>query len=196
MKLDFKVQFSPIMLKISNQLIKQVNNQERKAQLELYKICFNDLMSVACRYNKNKADAAILVNNAFLKILTNLNKYKPSKPFQAWIRRITINEAIDDYRKNKKRKELFVEINNDEHPEIDTQNDFDEKIEAEELNNMLLKLPKATRTVFNLIAIDGYTHQEIGEQLSISKETSKWHMKEARKRLKKMLISKTEQSEV
>ena len=53
---------------------------------------------------------------------------------------------------------------------------------------MLLKLPKATRTVFSLIAIDGYTHKEISKRLSISLETSKWHMKEARKRLKIMIF--------
>ena len=61
---------------------------------------------------------------------------------------------------------------------------------------MLLSLPKATRTVFSLIAIDGYSHKEIAERLNISLETSKWHMKEARKRLKVMLILKQQESEV
>ncbi|PCI98855.1 MAG: RNA polymerase subunit sigma-24 [Flavobacteriales bacterium] len=184
------------MLEISTQLIKKVEKKERKAQIELYRLCFNDLMSIASRYNKNEEDSALLVNNCFLKIIDNLNKYNSSKPFQAWIRRIAINEVIDDYRKNKKRKELFVDTENIESNEGQSFSEIDHKIEAEELNNMLFELPKATRTVFSLIAIDGYSHKEIAKQLNISLETSKWHMKEARKRLKIMLIQKQQKSDV
>lgn len=184
------------MLEISNDFIKKIKKHNRKAQLALYRICFNDLMSVAYRYHKNEEDAAILVNNAFLKILDNLDKYNTSKPFKAWIRRITINEVIDDYRKNKKRKEIFLSTAEIESTGIDSYNEVDAEIEAEELNDMLLKLPNATRTVFSLIAIDGYSHKEISERLSISSETTKWHMKEARKRLKNMLIQKNKRSEV
>ena len=128
-------------------------------------------MSVAFRYKKNEEDAAALANEAFLKILTNIAKYNSISPFEACIRRIAINTAIDDYRKNKKREEMF---------------------EAEELNNMLLELPKATRIVFNLFALDGYSHKEISEELGIRLETTKWHMKEARKRLKALLIKREE----
>ncbi|MFB0923867.1 MAG: sigma-70 family RNA polymerase sigma factor [Vicingaceae bacterium] len=184
------------MLTISSQLIKKVEKQDRKAQIELYRLCFNDLMSIASRYNKNEDDCVSLINNCFLKIIDNLDKYNDSKPFQAWIRRIAINEVIDDYRKNKKRKELFVDTEDIESNEGESFSEIDHKIEAEELNNMLLDLPKATRTVFSLIAIDGYSHKEIAERLNISLETSKWHMKEARKRLKVMLIQKQQESEV
>ena len=72
-----------------------------------------------------------------------------------------------------------------------TYNEIDSQIEAEELNDMLLSLPKATRVVFNLFAIDGFSHKEITEKLNIKLETSKWHMKEARKRLKALLIKRT-----
>jgi DNA-directed RNA polymerase specialized sigma24 family protein len=158
-------------VKVSEALIKRIVKQDRKAQLELYRICFSTLMSVAFRYKKNEEDAAALANEAFLKILTNIAKYNSISPFEAWIRRIAINTAIDDYRKNKKREEMF---------------------EAEELNNMLLELPKATRIVFNLFALDGYSHKEISEELGIRLETTKWHMKEARKRLKALLIKREE----
>jgi DNA-directed RNA polymerase specialized sigma24 family protein len=155
-------------VKVSEALIKRIVKQDRKAQLELYRICFSTLMSVAFRYKKNEEDAAALANEAFLKILTNIAKYNSISPFEAWIRRIAINTAIDDY---KKREEMF---------------------EAEELNNMLLELPKATRIVFNLFALDGYSHKEISEELGIRLETTKWHMKEARKRLKALLIKREE----
>ena len=69
-------------------------------------------------------------------------------------------------------------------------NDVDRNMDEEEVNNHLLKLPQATRTVFSLFAIDGFSHKEICSELEISLETSKWHMKEARRRLKIVLAEK------
>lgn len=179
-------------VKVSEALIKRLVKQDRKAQMELYRICFSLLMSVAYRYKKNEEDAAALSNDAFLKILTNIEKYNSNNPFEAWIRRIAINTAIDDYRKNKKREEMFEAADSFEGIEKVTYNEIDNQIETDELNDMLLELPKATRVVFNLFAIDGYSHKEITEELGIGLETSKWHMKEARKRLKAVLIKREE----
>ena len=179
-------------MEVSDVLIKRVEEQDRKAQLELYRSCFSTLMSVANRYKKNEEDAAALANDAFLKILTNIKKYNSKSPFEAWIRRIAINTAIDDYRRNKKRKKMFEAEDNFERLEEVTYNAVDDTIESEELNNMILALPKATRVVFNLFAVDGYSHKEITEELGIGLETSKWHMKEARKRLKALLIKREE----
>jgi RNA polymerase sigma-70 factor (ECF subfamily) len=122
-------------------------------------------------------------------VLTNIESYNPSVPFTAWIRRIAINTAIDDFRKNSKHNliEYSDEISTNENYTI---NDYDLEIRAEELNNMILKLPKATKLVFNLFAIDGYSHKEIAEQLEISTNTSKWHVKEARKKLKEQILKK------
>ncbi|MBL4669809.1 MAG: RNA polymerase sigma factor [Flavobacteriales bacterium] len=175
-------------MELKEKLIKDVVKGKRKAQLELYSLCFNLLMSVASRYKNNKEDAAFLANDAFLKIINNLKKYDKETPFEAWIRRITINVVIDDYRKNKKRIEMFEsvgEFNND--TEDVSFNEIDKEMEEEEVLRCLLKLPPATRTVFSLFAIDGFSHKEICEKLGISLETSKWHMKEARKRLKIIL---------
>ena len=130
-------------------------NQDRRAQLELYKKSFGILMIVAYRYKKNEEDAKSLSINAFLKVLTNIESYKPNIPFNAWIRRIAINTAIDDFRKNSKHNliEYSDEISTNENYTI---NDYDLEIRAEEINNMLLKMTKATRLVFNLLAIDDY----------------------------------------
>ena len=146
-------------------------------------------MSVAYRYKNNEEDAKSLSITSFLKVLTNIESYKPNIPFNAWIRRIAINTAIDDFRKNSKHNliEYSDEISTNENYTI---NDYDLEIRAEELNNMILKLPKATKLVFNLFAIDGYSHKEIAEQLNISTNTSKWHVKEARKKLKEQILKK------
>lgn len=145
-------------------------------------------MSVASRYKNNKEDAAFLANDSFLKILDNLNKYDKKIPFEAWVRRITINVVIDDYRKNKKRIEMFESIDEYDHDIEDISfSEIDKEMEVEEVAKCLLELPPATRTVFSLIAIDGFSHKEISLELGISLETSKWHMKEARKRLRMIL---------
>ena len=89
-------------MELDSSFIKKLINQDRKAQLELYKKCFGILMSVAYRYKKNEEDAKSLSINSFLKVLTNIESYKPGIPFTAWIRRIAINTAIDDFRKNSK----------------------------------------------------------------------------------------------
>jgi RNA polymerase sigma-70 factor (ECF subfamily) len=176
-------------LELDNSFIKKLINQDRRAQLELYKKCFGILMSVAYRYKKNVEDAKSLSINSFLKVLTNIESYKPNVPFTAWIRRIAINTAIDNFRKNSKHNliEYSDEISTNENYTI---NDYDLEIRAEELNNMILKLPKATKLVFNLFAIDGYSHKEIAEQLNISTNTSKWHVKEARNKLKEQILKK------
>ena len=90
----------------------------------------------------------------------------------------------------KKEKRCLRAEDNFEGLEEVTYNEVDDTIEAEELNNMILALPKATRVVFNLFAVDGYSHKEITEELGIGLETSKWHMKEARKRLKSVTNKK------
>lgn len=176
-------------MELDSSFIKKLINQDRRAQLELYKKSFGILMSVAYRYKKNEEDAKSLSINSFLKVLTNIESYNPSVPFTAWIRRIAINTAIDDFRKNSKHNliEYSDEISTNDNYTI---NDYDLEIRAEELNNMILKLPKATKLVFNLFAIDGYSHKEIAEQLEISTNTSKWHVKEARKKLKEQILKK------
>ena len=90
-------------LEIEESFIEKLINNDRRAQLLLYEKCFSILMSVAIRYKNNEEDAKSLAISAFLKILTNIENYNPKIPFEAWIRRISINNAIDDFRKNQKR---------------------------------------------------------------------------------------------
>lgn len=167
-------------------LKESVISRDRRAQLELYTMCFDQLMGVARRYKNNDEDRQTLVNNAFIKIIVNLHKYEDNN-FGGWVKRIIMNEVIDDYRKQKKYNEF---INMDQ--PIDNLNIIEagaaEHVHSEEaLLAMVETLPNATKHVFNLFAIDGFSHKEICDQLNISLETSKWHMKEARKRLKMLL---------
>ncbi len=170
-------------------LIKDVIKKKRKAQMEFYRKYFGLLMSVAYKYHKNEEDSAAIVNTAFLKIFDNLEKYKPEIPIEVWMRRITINHIIDEFRKNKKYKETFTNSTDDEFVESENveNNKFEDDIETEIVEKVLKQLPNATKNVFCLYAIDGYSHKEIQVLLGISYETSKWHVKEARKKLKLLL---------
>ena len=172
-------------MKLEDKLLKKLINKDKKSQLYFYKYCFNVLMRVAIRYKKNKDDAAILVNDSFLKILLNISKYDKKKPLEPWLRRIAINIAIDDYRKNKKYHDTIYQIDTDLYKNtfvtdvpIDSEMNFENMLDV--INKLL---PKATKIVFYLKNIDGFSHKEIAEKLGISIETSKWHIKQARKRL-------------
>jgi RNA polymerase sigma-70 factor (ECF subfamily) len=175
----------------SADLLNKAFNYDRKSQLELYKLCFPILVAIARRYRTNEEDHVTLVNNAFIKIIQNLDKYKDAY-FFSWIKRIMTNEVIDDYRRNKKYNTLF------QHDALIESNDAVVSATEYEINDaflqkIMLELPESTRVVFNLFAIDGYSHKEIGEQLGISEQTSKWHTKMARKKLKELLKLELEQ---
>lgn len=91
----------------SADLLNKAFEYDRKSQLELCKLCFPILVAVARRYRTNDEDHVTLVNNAFIKIIQNLDKYKDAY-FFSWIKRIMTNEVIDDYRRNKKYNTLFL----------------------------------------------------------------------------------------
>lgn len=175
-------------MKINHELIEACQRQERKAQFELYRQCYGLLMGACLRYEKNKEDAEFVLNKAFYKILLNLEKYDRKVPFEAWARRVTINTLIDEYRKKSRSKLDFVESPMDFAPiSVMDYNEADQKFDAEELEEMIRKLPPTSQKVFNLHIIDGYNHKEIGEKLGISEGTSKWHLSNARKKLKGMM---------
>ncbi len=179
-------------MNIPIQLLNDCKKGNRRAQFQLYKSCFSMLMGVCMRYRKDESEAAAILNEGFLKILKNLDKYKSNVPFEAWIKRIMINTVIDEFRKNRKVRELientdFEDYHN--HEGLVEMNTADLNFDAEQLEQMIKRLPPVSQKVFNLFAIDGYTHAEIGEMLGISVGTSKWHISSARKKLKEFIQS-------
>jgi len=179
-------------LEITDSLIKSIKDNDRKAITELYKETFSVLMSVVVRYKQNTEDQMSLVNNSFLKIISKIDQYKVGSSFFSWAKRIGQNEVIDDFRKEKKYKELFqFEDEMSNYDNMEPELEPDSKFEAEELQAMLNMLPPATKVVFNLYAIDGYKYAEIMDELNIGYETVKWHIKEARKRLRVLVTEKS-----
>ncbi|MGD1845114.1 MAG: RNA polymerase sigma factor [Salibacteraceae bacterium] len=182
--------FKQMEMGIDKELLSLCIQKDRKAQFELYRQSYSILMSVCLRYEKNKEDATSLLNLGFLKVLSNLEKYSQEAPFEAWIRRIMINTIIDEFRKNRKQKELieYNDLSEDRGTNVQiSYNDADQRFDAEELQQMLTRLPVLSQKVFNLHVIDGYSHKEIGKMLDMSDGTSKWHVSFARKKLRGMI---------
>ncbi|RMG82896.1 MAG: RNA polymerase sigma factor [Bacteroidetes bacterium] len=180
----------PDHMNVHPKLIKDCRRGDRKAQFQLYRVCFPVLMGVCVRYQKDEREAGAVLNAGFLKILNNLDKYRPEVPFEAWIRRIMINTLIDDFRKNRKVNELIEYqdfMNNDNVNEYLDFNEADLRFDAEQLEALIRALPPVSQKVFNLFAIDGYAHAEISELLGISEGTSKWHLHFARKKLQEWM---------
>ena len=177
-------------MKVDAFLIKACLNEERKAQYTLYTQCYSFLMSICVRYMKDRDEAKDILNQGFYKILKNLDKYDSKIPFEAWSSKIMVNTIIDEYRKNKKRIELvehfdiLLDADNFSYAEA---NDADEMFDAEAIELMVQTLPKLSRIVFSMYAIEGYKHKEIAEKLGMNVNTSKWHVSAARKRLQKMI---------
>jgi RNA polymerase sigma factor (sigma-70 family) len=173
---------------IQPQLIALCIKHDRKAEYELYRLSYSYLLSICMRYSRDKDTAVEALNMGFLKVLTNLSTYKPEIPFKAWIRRIMVNTLIDEYRKNKREREkvTYVEeyYDNSDFSEV---NEALSKIGCKQIFEQVNKLPEATRKVFNLFVVDGYSHKEIGEMLDVSEGTSKWHLNAARQKLKEYI---------
>lgn len=157
----------------------------RKAQEGLYRQFYGFTMTIALRYSRDEHDAADIMTNAFLRVFRSLNSFDSSKgTLHAWIKKIIVNEGLDHI-KNRSRFNENVEVKTVAEPEIN--NTALEQMGAEEIINLVKRLPPATHAVFVLYAVEGYSHREIAEQLNISEGTSKWHLSEARKTLQKQI---------
>ena len=174
-------------MEITQEVIREIAAGDRKVILKLYHYSFNVLMGTAVRYKDHKEDQMEIVNNAFMKIVTKIESYTPGTAYFSWVKTIVQREIIDDFRKNKRYKALF-KMSGETIYEGSVEPEVYNHIDNDELMKTLDVLPPATKLVFNLYGIEGYSSKEIMKELDISYETVKWHIKEARKRLKKLII--------
>lgn len=143
------------------------------------------MMTICLRYTKNDEDAVEVLNNGFLKVFKNIQRYDSNQaaPY-TWIRTIVINSCLD-FVKQKQRLDKVNELN--ENSEIHIAPEVMSKIKTAELLSQVRRLAPATQAVFNLYVIEGYKHKEIAELLNISEGTSKWHLSEAKKNLQQLI---------
>lgn len=169
---------------------------KRKAYALLYKRYAATMLGVCLRYGRNLAEAEDVLQEGFIKVFTNLAKFRQEGSLEGWIRRIMVNTAVDNY--NKQSREGFL-LNLEEINDMnlsDESGDGEEGLPAgdltvDDLMKMIHHLPDGYRMVFNMYAIEGYSHQEIAETLNISINTSKTQLFKARRMLRNVLLNRS-----
>ena len=171
-------------------LIAKSASGDRKAQQQLYKRLNAPMMGVCVRYMKDQQDAEDVLLEGFYKIFKNLKKFKYESEhgFFGWAKRIMVNEALMKLRKNKEIQ--LLAINEDWDKEMDVSPLM--KLQTSDLLKMISSIPVGYRTVFNMYEVEGYSHQEISQQLGVSVGTSKSQLFKAKKMLREMLDAKNE----
>ncbi len=152
-------------------------------QEKLFRLISDKMFGVCLYYSKDYSEAEDILHDGFLKIFKNISKYKNKGSFEGWTRRIIINTALE-----KHKKENYLYPINDDYEYIDEINNKEEiinNITAKDLIKLIQSLSPKYRMVFNLYAIEGYSHKEISKMLNISESTSKSNLSRARAILQK-----------
>ena len=159
-----------------------------KAQRELYECFASKMLGVCLRYSANREEAKDILHDGFIKIFTKLDTYSGSGPLEAWMRKIFVNTALEQLRKNDVLRDAVDYEGAADN--IDAKVDVVSDMTRNELMQIINSMPQGYRTVFNLFAIEGYSHQEIAEMLHISEGTSKSQYARAKNWLQTKIISK------
>ncbi|MEH6658815.1 RNA polymerase sigma factor [Leeuwenhoekiella marinoflava] len=157
------------------QLIKDCKKKKPKAQEELYRRYSRTLFSVALKYARNYSEAEDILQESFITIFNKVEQFKFKGSFEGWLKRIVINTALQRYRKQS----VFELVNEENIEQVEVEVDEDE-ISLEFLLQIVQELPDRYRLVFNLYALDGYSHKDIAQMLKISEGTSKSNLSRAR----------------
>jgi RNA polymerase sigma-70 factor (ECF subfamily) len=164
------------------QLIEQCKKNDAKAQSQIYKLYASKLFSLCLKYSKNYAEAEDNLQDAFVTIFTKMSQYKSKGSLEGWMKRITINTALQRYRSIG----VFDIVNEDKIEDVSVEIDED-AVSIDFLLGIIQELPDRYRLVFNLYALDDYSHKEIAEMLDITTGTSKSNLARARMILKEKI---------
>lgn len=172
-----------------NEIIQGCMKGERKFQQMLYNSLSTKMFSVCLRYASEYNTAQDLLQEGFVKVFRNIEKFRGEGSFEGWVRRIFVNTAIEHYRK---QVNMYALHDSGTNAYQDYNHNALETLKYEDILKMIQRLSDGYRTVFNLYVIEGYSHKEIGELLGISEGTSKSQLARARYLLQKMITDNTE----
>lgn len=169
------------------QLVKKCLEKDSLAQKQLFDSFSRKMMGVCLRYTKDAEEAQDVLQIGFVKVFEKLHLFNNEGSLEGWIRKVVINTALDQIRKNKKFE------NNIDLAAVDYQIPSENEnvlgqLSVNDLLKIIQAMPTGFRTVFNMYAIEGYSHQEIADQLNISINTSKSQYSRARVYLQRIII--------
>ena len=160
------------------QLVKDCLKEKPEAQRQLYELFAKSMLGICYRYTKSYKDAEDVLQEGFVKVFFGLKQFKFEGELGAWIRRIMVNTALNFLKRNKKYRDEMYFTEQPLHPVADDNPVVN--LQAKELADLIRQLPHGYQTIFNLHAVEGYTHVEIGEMLGISDGTSRSQYARAR----------------
>lgn len=167
-------------------IVRRCLDNDRLAQKWLFDRYAGLMMGICMRYMGNREQAEDVLQNGFVKIFRYMEKYRNEGSFEGWMKRIMINQALETLRK-KDLLNQALRLEDHTWQVSDDMPDGQSTLQHKELLEMITRLPAGFRTVFNMYAIEGYTHPEIAEQLNISVGTSKSQYARARAQIRTMI---------
>ncbi|MFO7575728.1 MAG: RNA polymerase sigma factor [Bacteroidales bacterium] len=168
-----------------SELLRGCLENDRRSQKQLYQTYFKTMFQICLSYSGDRDEAKDILQEAFIKVFTNLEDFNSKNSLEGWIRRIVTNTAIDYFRK---RKRLIFQDELPDEPDEEERGSFTlQDLTSDTILLYVKQLPDGARVVFNLFAVEGLPHKEIAEKLSITEGTSKSQYKRARNLLKKWL---------
>ncbi|NUM49656.1 MAG: RNA polymerase sigma factor [Flavobacteriales bacterium] len=167
------------------QLVEGCVKKQALAQKTLYDKYSRKMLGVCLRYASSTDEAQDILQDGFIKVFDKIEAFNAKGSLEGWIRRVMVNTALDNFRKNKKHMNQ-TDVDDVKYL-LKADNFVVESLEAKALLKIIQTLPTGFRTVFNLYAIEGYSHKEIGVMLDVSEGTSKSQYSRARAYIQKIL---------
>lgn len=164
-------------------LIDGCKANDRSAQERLYRTFFDKMLAMCRRYTQDEDQQISIINDGFLKVFKKIDQYDHQGSFEGWVRRLVFTSLSDYFRKENKYLKFMIFEEHDTNLQPESMN----ALYYKDVVELIDLLPNKTMQVFRRYAIEGYTHKDIGNELGMSEGTSKWHLSEARKKLKELL---------
>jgi RNA polymerase sigma factor (sigma-70 family) len=171
------------------ELVERCINGDRRAQFELYQLYSKAMFNICFRMMGNREEAEDVLQNAFIDIFMKLDTFQFKSTVGAWIKRIVINNCINELKKRKMAFEELDEIQTKEQMKFVDLHEDD--LNVDHIKEAILQLPDGYRTVFTLYLMEGYDHQEIASILNITEGASKSQYSRAKERIRKWLYQKS-----
>ncbi len=172
------------------EIIEQCKHGDSAAQYRLYKLYAKAMFNIAYRMMNNREEAEDMLQESFTDAFARLHSFKFESGFGSWIKRIVINNCINEIKRRKADLQFFEDMSLFDENSTDEVNDFEGGLSVENIRKAMDQLPNGSKMIFSLYLLEGYDHREIAQILNVSESNSKSQYMRARRRIKEILKDK------